>query len=99
MSYRTLEDAVGNTPLVRLKRIPGPANEASGNVILTSDGKGTVGFSDCTFVQWGGETQDRYAIQAHGGTVMVQGCTFREDRPQIRLDEAVRRAYPELLFN
>ncbi len=34
IGYRTLEDAVGNTPLVRLKRIPGPANDASGNVIL-----------------------------------------------------------------
>ena len=34
MDYKTLEDSVGNTPLVRLKRIPGTAIEASGNVIL-----------------------------------------------------------------
>jgi S-sulfo-L-cysteine synthase (O-acetyl-L-serine-dependent) len=34
MDYKTLEDSVGNTPLVRLKRIPGAAIEASGNVIL-----------------------------------------------------------------
>src|SRR4051812_3564370 len=34
MDYRTLEASVGNTPLVRLKRIPGAANEANGNVIL-----------------------------------------------------------------
>ena len=34
MDYKTLEDSVGNTPLVRLKRIPGVAIEASGNVIL-----------------------------------------------------------------
>jgi cysteine synthase B len=34
MDYKTLEDSVGNTPLVRLKRIPGAANDASGNVIL-----------------------------------------------------------------
>ena len=34
MDYKTLEHAVGNTPLVRLKRIPGSGNEASGNVIL-----------------------------------------------------------------
>src|SRR6185369_8963916 len=34
MDIRTLEDAVGNTPLVRLKRIPGAANESRGNVIL-----------------------------------------------------------------
>ena len=32
--YKTLEDYVGNTPLVRLKRLPGRAIEARGNVIL-----------------------------------------------------------------
>src|SRR3954467_11656775 len=34
MGFQTLESSVGNTPLVRLKRIPGAANEANGNVIL-----------------------------------------------------------------
>ncbi|MDQ6629898.1 MAG: cysteine synthase CysM [Pseudomonadota bacterium] len=33
-SYPTIEDAIGNTPLVRLVRLPGPASEARGNVIL-----------------------------------------------------------------
>ena len=32
--YKTLEGYVGNTPLVRLKRLPGAAIEARGNVIL-----------------------------------------------------------------
>ena len=32
--HATLESAVGNTPLVRLKRIPGPATDARGYVIL-----------------------------------------------------------------
>ncbi len=32
--YKTLEDYVGNTPLVRLKRLPGKEVEARGNVIL-----------------------------------------------------------------
>jgi len=32
--YKTLQDFVGNTPLVRLVRIPGPENEKRGNVIL-----------------------------------------------------------------
>jgi cysteine synthase B len=32
--YRTLEDAIGGTPLVRLQRVPGAANERRGNVIL-----------------------------------------------------------------
>jgi cysteine synthase B len=34
MDFHTLEDTVGNTPLVRLKRIPGEGNDANGNVIL-----------------------------------------------------------------
>lgn len=32
--YKTLEDFVGNTPLVRLQRLPGAEIEARGNVIL-----------------------------------------------------------------
>ena len=32
--YKTLEDFVGNTPLVRLVRIPGAENEQRGNVLL-----------------------------------------------------------------
>lgn len=32
--YKTLQDFVGNTPLVRLQRIPGATNDARGNVIL-----------------------------------------------------------------
>ena len=32
--YKTLQDFVGNTPLVRLQRIPGIENERRGNVIL-----------------------------------------------------------------
>ena len=32
--YKTLEDYVGNTPLVRLKRVPGEDAEARGNIIL-----------------------------------------------------------------
>lgn len=32
--YKTLEDVVGNTPLVRLKRLPGEAIAARGNVLL-----------------------------------------------------------------
>jgi cysteine synthase B len=33
-AYKTLADFVGNTPLVRLARIPGAANEQRGNTIL-----------------------------------------------------------------
>lgn len=34
MNYQTLEDTVGNTPLVKLQRIPGAENIQRGNVIL-----------------------------------------------------------------
>jgi len=32
--YPSIEDSVGNTPLVRLKHIPGAANDGNGNLIL-----------------------------------------------------------------
>ena len=34
MMKRTLEEVIGNTPLVRLQRLPGRENEKNGNVIL-----------------------------------------------------------------
>jgi cysteine synthase B len=33
-AYPSIEDSVGNTPLVRLKRISGPGNDGKGNIIL-----------------------------------------------------------------
>jgi len=33
-AYKTLEDTIGHTPLVRLQRLPGAENQARGNVIL-----------------------------------------------------------------
>jgi cysteine synthase B len=33
-AYKTLEDAIGGTPLVRLQRLPGAAGAARGNVVL-----------------------------------------------------------------
>jgi hypothetical protein len=55
-------------------------------------GKGTVGFNDCTFVQWDSAKEGRPAIQVEGGTVLVRGSEFRQDAPQVRLGEGVRRA-------
>jgi nitrogenase subunit NifH len=55
-------------------------------------GKGTVGFSDCTFMQWDSKQEGRHAIQVEGGSVLVRGCEFQADRPQILLGAAVRRA-------
>jgi hypothetical protein len=64
----------------------GPCNQ-----IARLEGQGTVGFSDCTFVQWGSEG-DRAAIQASSGSILVRGCEFRQTKPHIWLGEAVDRA-------
>ena len=56
------------------------------------DGRGTVGLSDCTFVEWATKKDGRPAIQALGGTVLVRGCEFRHDAPQIEIQEGVQRA-------
>ncbi|GIV18442.1 MAG: hypothetical protein KatS3mg023_0193 [Armatimonadota bacterium] len=60
--------------------------------IAVIEGSGTVGFSDCTFMQWDKDQEGRSAIQARGGTVLVRGCEFRSDRPQVEIDEGVVRA-------
>jgi hypothetical protein len=65
----------------------GPCNQ-----IARIAGTGTVGFGDCTFVQWDKAKEARAALQVTGGTVLVRGCEFQEDKPHIRLDEGVRRA-------
>jgi len=65
----------------------GPCNQ-----IAKIAGRGTVGFSDCTFVQWDSKGEGQYALQVSGGTALVRGCEFRADKPQIELGEEVRRA-------
>ena len=65
----------------------GPCNQ-----IAKLSGRGTVGFSDCTFVQWDHRNEGRPAIQADGGTILVRGCEFRENKPQLELGESVRRS-------
>ena len=65
----------------------GPCNQ-----IAKISGTGTVGFSDCTFTQWGGKAGTRAAIQAKSGTVLIRGCEFRQDRRQIELGQHVSRA-------
>jgi hypothetical protein len=73
----------------------GPCNQ-----IAKIAGQGTVGFGDCTFTQWGGKAGDRHAIQAQGGSLLVRGCEFRQDRPQILLEKNVKRAIvTQNLFN
>jgi len=65
----------------------GPCNR---NVVM--DGPGTIGFSDCTFVQWDHKKEGGHAIEANGGSLLVRGCEFKEDKPQILLGKGVQRA-------
>ena len=69
--------------------------------IAVIEGRGTVGFSDCTFVQWGNkdreggggkERTDDPALKLLGGTVLIRGSEFRENKPHILLGKDVRRA-------
>ncbi len=60
--------------------------------IAKLDGRGTVGFSDCIFMQWDSKNEGRPALQVGGGTVLVRACEFQQNKPQIELGEAVRRA-------
>jgi hypothetical protein len=55
-------------------------------------GRGTVGFSDCTFVQWDSKKEGLPALRAESGSLLVRGCDFQEDKPQVFLCERVRRA-------
>jgi Pectate lyase superfamily protein len=62
----------------------GPCNQ-----IARIAGQGTVGFSDCTFVEW---RKDRAAIQASSGSLLIRGCDFRQNQPHISFGESVDRA-------
>ncbi|HEY2471446.1 MAG TPA: glycosyl hydrolase family 28-related protein [Terracidiphilus sp.] len=81
-----VEVLAGNTGVIRFSNSAfwGPCNQ-----IAKIAGQGTVGFSDCTFVEW---RKDRAAIQVAGGSVLIRGCEFRQNQPHIVLDEGVDRA-------
>jgi Pectate lyase superfamily protein len=65
----------------------GPCNQ-----IARIAGRGTVGFTDCNFMQWDAKKEGRAAIRVESGGVVIRGCEFREDKPQIELGENVRKA-------
>jgi hypothetical protein len=77
-----------NTGVVRFVNSAfwGPCNQ-----IAKIAGRGTVGFSDCTFVEWDADKTNRHAIQADGGKLLVRGCEFREAKPQISLGENLQK--------
>jgi hypothetical protein len=72
----------------------GPCNR---NAVV--DGYGTVGFSDCSFMQWGhkvgktdGSKPDVPSLDILGGSVLIRGCEFMDDKPQVHLGTRVERA-------
>jgi hypothetical protein len=65
----------------------GPCNQ-----IARVAGRGTIGFSDCTFVQWDQHREGRPAVRVESGSVVIRGCEFQEDKSQIELRAGVRRA-------
>jgi hypothetical protein len=83
-----VEVRASNKGVVRISNSAfwGPCNQ-----IARIDGQGTVGFSDCTFVEWG-KAGDRAAIQANSGSLFVRGCEFRQKLRHISLGEAVNCA-------
>lgn len=60
--------------------------------IAKISGRGTVGFSDCTFVQWDKNKEGRAAISVESGSVLIRGCEFRENKPHVHLKNDVQRA-------
>lgn len=81
--------ADSNTGAVRFVNCSfwGPCNQ-----IADIGGRGTVGFSDCTFVQWDQKNHGKAAINVKSGTALIRGCEFQQDRTHIALGEKVRRA-------
>ncbi|HWQ91179.1 MAG TPA: glycosyl hydrolase family 28-related protein [Clostridia bacterium] len=65
----------------------GPCNQ-----IAVVAGKGTTGFGDCTFVQWDEKKENRHAIQVESGSVLIRGCEFQANKPQVSLGQKVTRA-------
>jgi hypothetical protein len=83
-----LDVAETNTGVVRISNSAfwGPCNQ-----IAKVGGQGTVGFSDCTFVQWS-NIGDHAAIQASSGSLLVRGCEFRQKKRHISLGKSIQRA-------
>ncbi|NLN76262.1 MAG: hypothetical protein GX139_08115 [Armatimonadetes bacterium] len=64
----------------------GPASQ-----IAKIDGKGTVSFSQCTFLNQGGHP-DLYTIDALSGDINISNCRFWMERKDIRLGKNVTTA-------
>lgn len=50
-----------------------------------------VAFSDCEFCEWDRKNKNNAAIQISGGSVSIRGCNFRNDKPQVKVEESAKR--------
>jgi len=64
----------------------------SNKQIARISGSGLVSFSDCNFRDFDRDHEGRAAIQAESGDLIVRGCHFSSDAPQVWLGKGVRRA-------
>ncbi len=63
----------------------GPSNQ-----IARIEGKGTISFQNCNFDYWDKDRKKLPAIEALSGDIIVNGCLFNRDAPQVYLGEDVR---------
>lgn len=60
--------------------------------IARISGRGAVSFSDCEFCQWDRNKQGKPAIQVDGGSIMIRGCNFQEEKSQVKIEKTATRA-------
>lgn len=65
----------------------GPANR-----IAEIDGHGHVSFNNCNFVQWDTYHKNIPAIEVRGGSIIINGCNFRDRGPQVALLDSTESA-------
>jgi hypothetical protein len=60
--------------------------------VVLAEGSGTVSLSQCNFVQWDPSGRGLSAVEVRGGSLVLQGCLFGQDKPQVRLGPEVKSA-------
>lgn len=59
--------------------------------IARLSGRGLTSFSDCEFVQWDRNAKGNFAINVEGGSVMIRGCNFQEDKNHVLVKETAKK--------